>query len=175
MSARRYRTLSSKNGQISIKEEDPLDIPEEFASWDGLTSRDQFEVFAEFLKFERGHKESPDYVPREEFEELKERFNILEQKLFGVIEEETNPQNIGSILENVRIRLANKSNRLCYKYQNHQLKVFMVLEKFSKKCLDEISKTEVELSKLFPKIAIEIEPLANCEDIPEGSHEILVK
>jgi hypothetical protein len=173
LNQRRYKTLYSKSGQISIREKDSLNIPEEFASWeDELSPQNGLEIVAEFVKSGSEQKDASNYVGREEFEGLKKRFEVLERKLASVCQE-SNPQNIeAALLISVRDMLSKICNRFSYKFQNNHLTIFMVSKKFSKKNLDQISKIEVDLSKRYPKIIIEIEPLVNYQDIPEGSQEI---
>ncbi len=65
--------------------------------------------------------------------------------------------------------------KVSYRHEDKNLDFFLVADQLSSNLLEKISEIEIMLSRKFPNLSIDMEPIPCDEDVPEGSHVVLVR
>ena len=135
-----------------------------------LAAKRFYELADHFLKKPSISRERKAYfVTYDDFEELQQKVNRLEHKLNQTFESPP-PVELEAVLgEIISITQGFKENDgAYYKYGNRSLNIYVPLSKFSANILDKLSEIEINLSRKYPNISMEIEPVLCKDDLPEG-------
>jgi len=180
------KTLYSKRGKFWIGSvyptgfgdfhfpEAPIQAPEDANDFDRLIS----ETFGS-LKRMVDSKEEPkteSYATLEDIRELERRIGILERR-FGKKTTSQQSDDMNAAVEYLISHIEDLEviKKVSYRYEEMNLDFFVSVDEFSSDLLENISKIEIELSRKFPNLSIEIEPILCDEEVLEGSHIILVR
>ena len=166
MKSNRLRTLSFSGGKVSI--DDETSVPDQIANWQQITTEKQ-DALAEILNYLVPQMKAKRYVTYEQFEELQERLNKLEEEIKS---KNSRLQNLSTVIEDASATLKRIGQNAYYICDDNHLRFFIILKEISKKYIDKLSIKEFELSRRFADLTIEIEPRVSSEDIPKGARKV---
>lgn len=175
---RKFRTLIARNGHIWIEgEEPPLTL---ISARKPLADEDEFfELMKNLFKQRitvpresRGHS----YVTFEDFDELEKRVKALEKR----IDKRTKVLPSGEIYAALNYFISQTENLkgikgFYYQHEGKNLDFFLVADQFTSDLLENISEIEIDVSRKFMSLSVNIEPVFSEEEIPRGSYSISVK
>jgi hypothetical protein len=112
----------------------------------------------------------------EEIDELRTRMSALEKRM----NQTTEPSQSGdffAVVEDfvLKIKDIEEIGNAYYQCRDKNLDFFLVTKEFSERFLERIAEIEISISRKYPNVSINLEPLCSDEDIPERSHIVLVK
>jgi hypothetical protein len=177
---RKIRTLFARNGKVWIDDEHFPSAITSFARAHVPVDKDDFgEVLKYFLRNRftqiRGSKVSS-YVTSEEFRKLEKRMKTLEDRLDQITESPKIMDTYAVVNYFVsQTEDLKEVRKVYYRHEEKNLDFFLVADHFSSDLLENISEIEIILSRKFPDLSIDIEPLFCDEEVPDGSYIVLVK
>jgi len=167
------RTLFARKGTIWM-DDDPFDS---FSAAPKI--KDAFdEIFSELLKkhsIATSMPKASSYATTDDLLNLEKRLDFLESRL-NKITESQKPNKLASIekyLMTSAKELGGFKKIFC-QVEGTIIDFFIISDQFSNDLLDKISEIEIILSRKFPKLSINLEPTFCDEEVPEGSHLVLV-
>jgi len=177
---RKLRTLFAREGRIWTDEEDPSLISRSLIFPVGAFSSsadDDFNLDETLRRFfSRRESRVSTFVTYDEFDKLEQRIDKLEDRL-SRFSELPPPPNLKVVVEQFvsNIQDLRGITKAYFRYDNKILSLFAVVDQFSSDLLEKISEIEIEISRKYPEISIDIEPVLCDDDIAEGSQLIKVK
>lgn len=154
-----YKTLYAKHGQIWLKDANQKDSVTTFPF---VTTYMSYEEALRNKFVSMKSERNPSYVPYEDFEELKIQFRKLEQKIEQIAEVHS-LEEIESAINDARSQLDKikgiKEIQNCS--ENKNLILLVNVKGFSGELLRKIANVEINLSKKYLDLCVEIRPVLN--------------
>jgi len=173
---KKLKTLYARGKKIWINDYKlPLSSidPHTYLPMRSLEADDQPEYLLTFLRKKleaRRESRLESFVTYDDLHKIEKRLENLEHKVNETIKE-LQINDIYAVLGSFLFEKRNIENvkKTYYRLNKKDLSFFLLVDKLSDDLLESISKTEIALSRKFPNLSIEIEPVFSKEEIPEDS------
>lgn len=175
MSRRKKPTLFSRKGKLWLEGKELLPIFPRKNEKDSVVD-DILNMFQEAYDNEIKKRKIREYATIEDVQRLDRRVDYLESELKKItLFKKSN--GIEASVECLLSKVADwkEIKRIFLKNEGNYVDFFVKSDELNNNLLEKISQIEIDISRLFPRLSVNIELIACEEEIPEGSRLVLVK
>lgn len=175
-----FKILYSKNGITRFEETTgEMDFHpgmyKNLLSWENIANKKrEYEIVNEIIKSYKPISERQRYVTINEFNEVKQLVYEIKNNIENLSMKQQKMPKINALLDTAKEDLSQIAKEAFFKLKNSQLYIYAIID-FSSETIEKISEIEIKISKKYPEIAFEIEPLMCKNDVPQYSQLLLVK
>lgn len=183
---RKMKTLHSKKGKVWTEGRytadlrgfrfpgTPISAPEDADDFDS----DLKNTFSTLVKLLNSGQEpkAESYATSEDIQEINRKLRILGRKLDkNVLSQRSSDVNAAVSYLVSQIADLEGVKKVSYRYEEKNLDFFLSVDRFSSDVLESISEIEIEISRRFPDLSVEMKPIPCDGETIAGSHVLVVK